>query len=198
MMPMPYALMLALLLQGPLPAGPTQEAAREQLAQAEARYRSAIAITPTIGAYHESLALVLERQGRWEEALASHREAVRLDPQAPRNHEGLAAVLTRMGRTDEAVRELQEAVRLDPNSPELKAKLESLTTPEAQVAGEGYHDYSGFADDHEAAWTVRRALEMTFATVLGLSAFVLLAPLGGALLLGLVQLPRQWLRGTLT
>ncbi|HEY0971076.1 MAG TPA: tetratricopeptide repeat protein [Gemmatimonadales bacterium] len=197
-MAMPYALMLALLLQGPLPAGPTQDAAREQLTQAEARYRAAIAITPGIGAYHESLALVLERQGRWEEALAAHREAVRLDPQAPRSHEGLAAVLQRMGRTDEAIRELQEAVRLDPNSPELQAKLDSLTARETEVAGDGYHDYSGFADDHQASWTVRRAMELTFATVLGVSAFVLLAPLAGALLLGLVQLPRQWLRGTLT
>lgn len=109
-------------VQAPVP-GPTAAAAAEQLAAAEARYRAAIALTPTIGAYHESLARVLERQGRKSEALAVHAEAVRLDSMSPRARAGYGALLLELGRAGEAVPHLEAAARLDPMNVEVRTRL---------------------------------------------------------------------------
>lgn len=104
-------------------SGPTAAAADAQLAQAEARYRTAIAATPSIAAYHESLALILEREGRLDEALAAHREAVSLDSSAVRGRAGLGTLLLRLGRPAEAIPHLQGAARLDPGSVETRKLL---------------------------------------------------------------------------
>ena len=103
--------------------GPTQSAAAEQLGQAEARYRAALAVSPDIAAYHESLALVLERQGRVSEALASHARAVQLDSLAARNRTGLGLLLLRVGRTDDAIAQLRAAAAIDPTALEVRAAL---------------------------------------------------------------------------
>jgi tetratricopeptide (TPR) repeat protein len=131
----PAHLLLAFLLQSAppapavsqpapaTPAGPTQAAAAEQLALAEARIRTAIAITPGIGGYHESLALVLERQGRFEEALASHAEAVKLDPLEFRNRAGYGLLLMKLGRSALAIPELQAASAINRSSVEVRKAL---------------------------------------------------------------------------
>jgi tetratricopeptide (TPR) repeat protein len=100
-------------------------AAAAQLAQAEARYRSAIALDPGVAAYHESLALVLERQGRIREALASHRQSVVLDSLSARNRAGYGELLLRSGNVPEAVQELTAAARLDPQSVDIRRELAS-------------------------------------------------------------------------
>lgn len=104
-------------------SGPTQAAAAGQLAEAEARYRMALTATPGIAAYHESLALVLERGGRLEEALAEHRAAVRLDSLAFRNRAGLGRLLVRLGRHAEAIPQLQAASAIDRSSVEVRKAL---------------------------------------------------------------------------
>jgi tetratricopeptide (TPR) repeat protein len=131
----PAHLVLAILLQArapapsapqpsPVPAlGPTQAAAAEQLAQAEARIRTAIAIMPGIGGYHESLALVLEREGRFEEALASHAEAAKLNPNEFRNRAGYGLLLMKLGRTALAIPELQAASAINRSSVEVRKAL---------------------------------------------------------------------------
>ena len=125
-------LLLALSLQvaspvapgAPQPsAGPTQSAAAEQLAQAEARYRTALSVTPGIAAYHESLALVLEREGRLDEALASHGQAVRLDSAAYRNRLGLGLLLLKLGRSEASIPQLEAAARIDRASVEARKAL---------------------------------------------------------------------------
>jgi tetratricopeptide (TPR) repeat protein len=213
-------------IQGPA-QGPTQAAADAQLVQAEARYRAAIAATPTLSAYHESLALVLERQNRLDEALAAHREAVRLDSLSGRNRAGLGLLLARMGRRAEAVPHLRAAAAIDPGSAEVRRELavglleenrgeEAVTalrqarqldstdrtvdslltaTQVALDAEDGYHDYSGFADEQDGR-AVRRVMEIVFAVLLGLCGLALVPPLVSGLLLALVQLPRQWMRGS--
>jgi len=103
--------------------GPTQAAAAGQLAEAEARYRTALAATPGIAAYHESLALVLERGGRLEEALTEHRAAVRLDSLAFRNRAGLGQLLVRVGRHAEAIPQLQAASEIDRSSVDVRKSL---------------------------------------------------------------------------
>lgn len=97
----------------PVLAGPTEAAATEQLAQAEARYRVALSVTPGIAAYHESLAMVLEREGRIAEALASHARAVQLDSMAFRSRAGLGMLLLREGRPADAVVHLRAAASID-------------------------------------------------------------------------------------
>lgn len=125
----PLLLLLALQLSAPstqvpdAPAAPTQAAAAEQLAQAEARYRTALGVTPGIAAYHESLALVLEREGRLEDALVAHTEAVRLDSTAFRNQAGLGELLLRLGRSEAAIPHLQAAARINRTSIDVRKSL---------------------------------------------------------------------------
>jgi tetratricopeptide (TPR) repeat protein len=102
---------------------PTQAAAVERLAQAEARYRTALMVTPGIAAYHESLALVLEREGRLEDALESHARAVQLDSLAFRNRAGYGMLLSRLGRSADAIPQLSAASRIDGGSVEVRTAL---------------------------------------------------------------------------
>ncbi len=122
-----YTLLLAFQIsstpQTAVPSGPTESAAAAQLAQAEARYRTAIAAAPSIAAYHASLAIILERQGRLDEALLAHREAVRLDPMSERSRAALGELLLRTGRASEAIPHLQAAARLDSTAIETRKQL---------------------------------------------------------------------------
>lgn len=118
---------LAVALQAPMQSPQTapQPAAvsPEVLGDAEARYRSAIALNPNISAYHESLALVLERNGRMAEALAEHRTAVKLDSISARNRAGLGSLLLRQGQAGEAVTHLTAAAAADPSSVAVRMEL---------------------------------------------------------------------------
>jgi tetratricopeptide (TPR) repeat protein len=225
---MPLTLSLLLALQTSLPVqGPTQAAADAQLVQAEARYRAAIAATPSMSAYHESLALVLERQGRLEDALLEHLQAVRLDSLAGRNRAGLGLVLMKLGRQAEAIPHLRAAAAIDQGSVEVRRELavallaqhrgdealatlrqaqqldstdrtvdSLLTATQVEVdARQGYHDYSGFADEQGPSHRVRDVLQIIFAVLLGICGLALVPPLLGGLVLALVQLPRQLIRG---
>lgn len=173
--------------------GPTTTAAAEQLEVAEARYRAAIALDPTIVAYHTSLAQVLERQGRTDEAIEVYRQALAMDSLSSRTQASYGALLLRLGRTDEAVPHLEAAARLDPDSRDVAARLAEARGAVAAAPAaieRGYHDYSGFADDSVPRWTVVRVLELMFAAVLGLSTLALIGPLVGALALLALQVPQ--------
>lgn len=177
--------------------GPTTDAAAQQLEVAEARYRAAIALDPTIVAYHTSLAQVLERQGRTEEAIETYRRALAMDSLSSRTQASYGALLLRIGRTEEAVPHLAAAARLDPDSREVAARLAEARGVVAAAPASierGYHDYSGFADDSVPRWTVVRVLELVFAAVLGLSTLALVGPLVGAVGLLALQGPQLALR----
>jgi tetratricopeptide (TPR) repeat protein len=218
---MPFALALVFAVQAAaLQPGPTQAAAAGQLSQAEARYRAAIETTPGMAAYHESLALVLEREGRMEEAVASHREAVRLDSMSARNRAGLGQALLHVGRDVEAISELQAASRLDRGSVEVRKLLAAALLKQSRnddalavlrearqldstdrdvdraIALVGHTEPriqpATAATESVVGPAVRRLLETLFGLVLGLCGLVLLGPLVASLLLALVQLPRQW------
>jgi Flp pilus assembly protein TadD len=218
---MPFALILVVALQAAaLQPGPTQTAAAGQLSQAEARYRAAIETTPGMAAYHESLALVLEREGRMEEAVTSHREAVRLDSMSARNRAGLGRALLRVGRDVEAISELQAARRLDRGSVEVRKHLAAALLRQSRnqdalsvlrearqldstdrdvdraiaLVGQGERRPEPAAVESRVGPVVRRVLVTLFGLVLGICGLVLLGPLVASLLLALVQLPRQWSR----
>jgi tetratricopeptide (TPR) repeat protein len=173
-----------------------------------------------MAAYHESLALVLEREGRMEEAVASHREAVRLDSMSARNRAGLGQALLGVGRDVEAISELQAASRLDRTSVEVRkllaaALLKQSRNDEALAVLREARQLDSTDRDvdraialvghtepriqpvtasggSEVGSVVRRVLETLFGLVLGFCGLVLLGPLVASLLLALVQLPRQW------
>lgn len=113
-----FPLMLALAAFPPTmyAQAPTAGAAQQELAAAEARYRSAIAIAPDMGAFHFSLALVLDRQGRGDEALAEYALAVKNDSMSARHRAGYGAALLKAGRATDAVAQLSAAVALDRTS----------------------------------------------------------------------------------
>ena len=183
-----FALIALMQVATPAPQNaPVPQA--EQLGSAEARYRSAIALNPSIAAYHESLALVLERKGALDEALAEHERAVALDSLSPRNRVGLGSLLLRLNRPTEAAIHLRAAAAVDPSA------VPAALTDSAGGVGvtEGYHDLSGFADDEHSSRWARVLVERIFAVVLGVASLALLAPILGALLALLVEMPRQWL-----
>jgi tetratricopeptide (TPR) repeat protein len=122
------AVMLLLLLQAPQQPGVKSA----DLSQAEARYRAAIELNPAVSAYHQSLALVLERQGRLTEALAAHRQSVALDSLAARNRAGYGELLLRIGKAPEAVPQLSAAARLDPTSVEIRKNLAAALNQSGQ------------------------------------------------------------------
>src|SRR3954465_11341083 len=108
--------------------------ATENLTAAEARYRSAIAINPSIAAFHESLALVLEREGATAEALAEHEKAVSLDSISPRNQVGLGSLLRKLNRPGEAVPHLRTAIAADPSQISVWLELSQALTADGQSA----------------------------------------------------------------
>lgn len=175
---MPSLSLLLLLLQTAAPAasppvvppsaaaGPTQAAAAEQLARAEGRYRTALATAPNIAAYHESLALILEREGRLEEALASHQQAVRLDSLSSRNQAGFGILLLRVGRSAAAIPHLQFAAASDSGSVEVRkalaaALLDQGRRREALVALEEARQLDSSDSD------IRRSIRQAEATAPG-------------------------------
>jgi tetratricopeptide (TPR) repeat protein len=195
----------------------------EGLLAAEARYRSAIALNPSIAGYHHSLAVVLERMGRVSEAFAEHRAAVNLDSVSARNRAGLGSLLLRQGQLDEAILHLEAAANADPSSVPIRLELAQalvsarrateagtvleqarlLAPSDSSVAraivglgpatppGQGYHDYSGFADDSKAGRWMRVGIERFFAVILGIAALALVAPIAGGILVLLAEMPRR-------
>jgi tetratricopeptide (TPR) repeat protein len=190
MIGMTFAL-VALLQAAPQVPQNAPVPAAEQLVDAEARYRSAIALNPSIAAYHESLALVLERKGAMAEALAEHERAVALDSLSPRNRAGLGLLLLRMNRPKDAAVHLEAAAASDPGNAAVAAALTELGGGEIRT--DGYHDLSGFADDDKSGQWIRIAIERVFAVGLGIATLALLAPILGAMLALLLEMPRQWL-----
>ncbi len=85
--------------------------------EAKARAQQAIALDPSLGEAHTSLALALTHYD-WEFAAAQreHEEAIRLSPGDARARYFYGLHLMLMGRLTEATREMTQALRLDPLS----------------------------------------------------------------------------------
>jgi Flp pilus assembly protein TadD/4-amino-4-deoxy-L-arabinose transferase-like glycosyltransferase len=84
--------------------------------QAEAEYRTAVALQPALAGPHINLAGLLGRRGEQAEALREGREAVRLNPESPSAHVNLGVALASLGKTDDAVVNLTRALELDPRN----------------------------------------------------------------------------------
>ena len=70
-----------------------------------------VAQTPSL---HNNLGVVLEREGKWNQAVTHYREALRLNPAHPDAYNNLGVVLIKQERLKEAISYLRRAVRLTP------------------------------------------------------------------------------------
>lgn len=116
--------------------------------EAKTRAQQAIAVDPSLGEAHTSLALALTHYD-WEFAAAQreHEEAIRLSPGDARARYFYGLHLMLMGRLPEARREIMQALRLDPLSKQAISALAYICY------------YSG---DYEGALReCRRAIELS-------------------------------------
>jgi len=105
--------------------------------EAKAKAQQAIAMDPSLGAAHTSLALALcEHEWDFPGAEREHQEAIRLSPGDARARYFYGLHLMLMGRLSQARREITRALELDPLSKQTLAAL-------------AYTHY--YAGDHEAA-----------------------------------------------
>jgi DNA-binding winged helix-turn-helix (wHTH) protein/tetratricopeptide (TPR) repeat protein len=89
-------------------------AARWDFASAEASYRRALALDPSIAVVHERYAALLTVLDRHEEAIAQARVARDLSPSCPAAATALAAAYLHAGRNGEASEKALAALRLSP------------------------------------------------------------------------------------
>ena len=86
------------------------------IAAAEPELRRALELAPQNPAATSSLANLMQKLGRLEEAVALQRQAIALDPLRTASHFNLALYLTALGRYDEADAALRKAISLQPQS----------------------------------------------------------------------------------
>lgn len=87
-------------------------------ADAEAAFREAVRLDPTLPDAHLDLGLVLGREGKYDDAIASIRQALTLDPNLPSAHMFLGIFLHQSNRNDEARTALQQEIAANPKNPE--------------------------------------------------------------------------------
>ncbi|QKK20422.1 multiheme c-type cytochrome [Rhizobium indicum] len=90
--------------------------ARQATAEAEAAFRRAILLDPTLEAMRINLAEFYRATGRNDKSEQTYAEAIRMAPEQADLRYGHALSLVRKQELAEAIMELEEAVRLDPQN----------------------------------------------------------------------------------
>jgi tetratricopeptide (TPR) repeat protein len=85
-------------------------------AQAVETIRRAIALRPSVPAFHANLAEAYRARGQFDRAAGSCRMALRLCPDYPEALGNLGLALQGLGRLDEAVEQFRRALQLKPNA----------------------------------------------------------------------------------
>ncbi len=132
------------------PAAPARMAARHagqgdklcaahRYREAEAEYRTAIAVDPRLARAHAGLGRALHMRLAYAEAEVASRDAVRLDPGCAIAHANLGRTLANLGRCAEAESECQAAISIDPGCAIAHANLgrvlgDLARYPEAEAA----------------------------------------------------------------
>jgi len=98
---------------------------REQrlLKESEADFKEVLQHKPKDAFAHSGLALVLELEGRSEEALEHHQKAAELEPQNAGYLNNLGFSLFLHGKSRDAIPVFHEALRLDPANPRIRNNL---------------------------------------------------------------------------
>jgi tetratricopeptide (TPR) repeat protein len=103
-------------------------------ADAETLWRTTLCQNPEASVAHNQLGLILDRQGRTDDAIAHYEAALAIEPAFPIAELNLAAALQTQGRSDEAMRHLQAVLRLRPDFPEAHANISNLLLKKGDVA----------------------------------------------------------------
>jgi predicted O-linked N-acetylglucosamine transferase (SPINDLY family) len=85
-----------------------------RFAEAEARYRGALALEPDFPAAHVSLGNLLNDQGRSTEAIVCFQSAIAIRPDYPDAHANLGNAFQYLGEMDKAIACYRQALALDP------------------------------------------------------------------------------------
>ena len=83
------------------------------------QHRRAVKKSPRDARAHALLAMALQKQGRYLEAIASHRRALALDPKLVALHGILAAALYAVGEHEASADHYRRALAAAPDGPEL-------------------------------------------------------------------------------
>jgi len=89
------------------------ESAAGRMAEAEAAFRTAIRMDPTMSGAFVNLGIVLHQQNRVDEAVGAYERAIALDAGSALAHHDLAVALDELGRDEEAETHARRAVAID-------------------------------------------------------------------------------------
>lgn len=92
----------------------------------ETLWKDTLAKNPKAWMAHTNLAVLLDRQGRLDEAIFHHREAARLRPDLAGSRNNLAVTLEKAGRYEEAITAYAEALRVEPTNADYGRNLANL------------------------------------------------------------------------
>jgi predicted O-linked N-acetylglucosamine transferase (SPINDLY family) len=127
----------------------------EDYPAAEAGLRDAVKLRPTYAEAWERLSLLLQKQGRFKDALACHDVLARLQPKAPKTWVSYGRCLFELDRLDAALRCHERALALDPSCADAHLgratslhKLERMTE-----AVEAYQRYLAHNKGNAKAWS---------------------------------------------
>jgi tetratricopeptide (TPR) repeat protein len=101
----------------------SQAEGTNDLKEAEALYRRAIAVDPSLAVVKNNLAMLRMQQGDLKEAISLAEGAIRQDPSLPNFYETLSQVQAKAGDKSKAVDTVKEAVRRDPEHPTWRVSL---------------------------------------------------------------------------
>lgn len=104
-------------------------------------FEHVVSITADNVLAHNNLAVALEMQGRFDEAVSHYSEALRLDPKIAKLRNNLGAVLIKQHRFEEAVFHFSEALRIEPDYAEAHYNL-GIATGEQGKAQEAVGHFS--------------------------------------------------------
>ena len=121
-------------------------------------YRAGARATPQSPKMHFNLALGLNLQGRYDEALREGTEALRLNPTSRESRMVIASSLDSLGRGDEAIRFLRDAIAKDPGDRASRRSLISLFERRDQKARADSIAEAGMREDSSyPEWIARAA-----------------------------------------
>jgi tetratricopeptide (TPR) repeat protein len=92
-------------------------------ADLETLWRDTLRKNPHAWMAHNNLAIVLQGQGRLDEAIAHFQKALKIKPDHANAHSNLGAALGSRGRLDEAIAHFRQALLIDPQHADARRNL---------------------------------------------------------------------------
>jgi tetratricopeptide (TPR) repeat protein len=153
-----HALAISLLTTAALGLGAATMRRNQDYRSELAIWQDTVTKRPMNARSHYNLGIVLEREGKPDEASAHYSEAVRIDPTFSEAHNNLGRLFAERRRFEEAIAHLAEALRLEPKNAEAHNNLGNVLAEQGRIeeAIAHYEEALRLKPDHAAA---RRNLE---------------------------------------